>query len=883
MIEGKSVIQICKSFCLLFVVVKLVVTPCGVVAQESLEPRKIVSSVRERFSAKQTTETPDFQKHIVPLLGKLGCNSAKCHGSFQGQGGFRLSLFGFDFEADHESLHGRDSSGNNSRIDIDKAAQSLAILKPTERVDHEGGLRFEPGSWEENVLIRWIESGAAGVEAASTMVSTEEEVSDDHAKFFRQEVFPVLEDHCFECHGFEQRESGLSLVSLESLRAGGNSGPAIVPGRASESLLWKAMAHVDGVAKMPPSGKLDSKKIGVIARWIDLGAPWPDDADQIPVNPAQSLVELHVEPKEIRFTESSSNQQIRIVAEWSDGTFEDVTCLTRFQTNDDAVVTVDEFGSANSTGCGDTHVVAFYDNGVTAIPVVRPFFNSVDMTLAGRNELGPDARPANPVDGFINDKLQKLAIRPSELCTDAEFLRRLSIDMTGSLPTPDEVQEFLADETEGKRQRKIEELLDRTTYSAWWANKLCDFTGCNPQSIQSLLEVAQEGGYVKATEWYQWIYRRVEANVPYDRLVSELMLADLAGRGDSMPHFWTRQSLKEPKDTAMSVAHAFLGIQLQCAECHKHPFDQWTRSDFSQFSRFFDVVTRTKRRTALGEEQSLELLRSGRVALNAGADPRQPIVDWMRDPGNPWFARAFVNRVWASYFHTGIVNPPDQFTPANPPSHPELLDWLAQEFIRQGYDMKWLHRQIVMSDAYQRSWKPNETNTNDRRNFSRALPRRIPAEVVYDAIKQATAGGDQQLTVRTDLRRRAIGHLSMRMAGTHAMKVFGKPDRSMNCDCERVNEPTLLQAIFTQNDPLVRMRIADSQWVIDIEDHEADGRELDQNVLVDEVWLRTVSRPPSVEERKRAEQHLSSVGSLSEGVSDLLWALLNTKEFLLNH
>ena len=257
MIEGKSVIQICKSFCLLFVVVKLVVTPCGVVAQESLEPRKIVSSLRERFSSKQTTETPDFQKHIVPLLGKLGCNSAKCHGSFQGQGGFRLSLFGFDFEADHESLHGRDSSGNNSRIDIDKAAQSLAILKPTERVDHEGGLRFEQGSWEENVLIRWIESGAAGVEAASTMVSTEEEVSGDHAKFFRQEVFPVLEDHCFECHGFEQRESGLSLVSLESLRAGGNSGPAIVPGRASESLLWKAMAHVDGVSKMPPSGKLD--------------------------------------------------------------------------------------------------------------------------------------------------------------------------------------------------------------------------------------------------------------------------------------------------------------------------------------------------------------------------------------------------------------------------------------------------------------------------------------------------------------------------------------------------------------------------------------------------------------------------------------------------
>ena len=876
-------IRICQTFCVFLVVVNPVATPSEAVAQDSLEQRKILSSVRERFSSKSTTEAPDFQKHIVPLLGKLGCNSAKCHGSFQGQGGFRLSLFGFDFGADHASLHDRDSSGGSSRIDVDHANQSLAILKPTEQVDHEGGLRFETGSWEENVLIRWIESGAAGVEAESRMVSSEAEISDDHAKFFRQEVFPVLEDHCFECHGFEQRESGLSVVSLESLKTGGKSGAAIVPGRATESLLWKAMAHVDGVAKMPPSGKLDSNKIAVIARWIDLGAPWPDDADLIPVNPSETLVELHVEPKEIRFTGSSAEQQIRIIAEWSDGTLEDVTCLTRFQTNDDAVVMVDELGVAKSMGRGDTHVVAFYDNGVTAIPVVRPFFDTLDMTQAGQNELVTGAGSANPIDRFINGKLQKLAIRPSELCTDAEFLRRLSIDMTGSLPTPDEVREFLADETEGKRRRKIEELLDRTAYSAWWANKLCDFTGCNPQSIQSLLEVAQEGGYVKATEWYQWIYRRVKANVPYDRLVSELMLADLAGGGDSMPHFWTRQSLKEPKDTAMSVAHAFLGIQLQCAECHKHPFDQWTRSDFSQFSRFFDVVTRTKGRTASDEAQSLELLRSGRVTLNAGADPRKPIVDWMRDPGNPWFARAFVNRVWASYFNTGIVDPPDQFTPANPPSHPELLDWLAQEFIRQGYDMKWLHRQIVTSEAYQRSWKPNETNANDRRNFSRALPRRIPAEVVYDAIKQATAGEDQQSTVRTDLRRRAIGHLSMRMAGTHAMKVFGKPDRSMNCDCERVNEPTLLQAIFTQNDPLVRMRIADSQWVIEIEDHEADGRELDQSFLVDEVWLRTVSRPPGVEERNRAEQHLASVDSISEGVSDLLWALLNTKEFLLNH
>jgi hypothetical protein len=231
----------------------------------------------------------------------------------------------------------------------------------------------------------------------------------------------------------------------------------------------------------------------------------------------------------------------------------------------------------------------------------------------------------------------------------------------------------------------------------------------------------------------------------------------------------------------------------------------------------------------------------------------------------------------------GIVDPPDQFTPANPPSNPQLLDWFAGGFVESGYDMKWLHRQIATSDAYQRSWKPNETNRNDRRNYSRAVPRRIPAEVVYDAMKQVTAATDQQTEVRTNLRRRASGHLSMRMAGTHAMKVFGKPDRSINCDCERVNEPTLLQAIFTQNDPLVRMRIADSGWIIEIEEAEAARKQLDEQTLVNQVWLRTVGRYPGDEERLRAIKHLASAKSAVEGIADLVWAMMNTKEFLLNH
>ena len=333
----------------------------------------------------------------------------------------------------------------------------------------------------------------------------------------------------------------------------------------------------------------------------------------------------------------------------------------------------------------------------------------------------------------------------------------------------------------------------------------------------------------------------------------------------------------------MSVAHSFLGIQLQCAECHKHPFDQWTQNDFVDFAGFFDpsVFNDGRRRknsgNVTGKTTELSLLRSHTVKLE-GNDPRRPIMDWLRQKDNPWFARSFVNRVWAGYFNVGIVEPTDEFTPSNPPSNPELLNWLTEQFIKSDYDMKWLHRQITSSQTYQRSWRPNETNAEDRRNYSRAIPRRIPAEVIYDAMKQVTAASDKLESVRTNLKRRGTGHLSMRMAGTHAMKVFGKPDRATNCDCERVNEPTLLQSIFLQNDPLVRMRLSGSGWIDELIERKAE----DKKKMIQEAWLRAFNRYPAISEEARAMKHLEQAKSIKEGMEDLLWALMNTKEFILN-
>lgn len=850
---------------------------CSVVADEMVRPAS------ERFVQRDSIDVPDFQKHVVPMLGRLGCNAAKCHGSFQGQGGFRLSLFGFDFQSDHAALRADASSQDGPRLNANDPENSLIVLKPTDQIDHEGGERFEKGSWEHYLLLRWIESGANGASNAQLKPAKKEAFTDDELDFFNESVRPLLEDHCYECHGFNSRKGNLSMTHRDGFLKGGDSGPTIVPGKPKESLLMLAVGYSDEDLQMPPNGAIGDDRIAVFEEWIRMGAPWPEIYPAMPGDTDQVLAGLDYEPKEIIFLESEQSQQIKIIAEWEDGTREDVTCLSRFQTNNDAVVTVTRDGVATTAGEGDTHIIALYDNGVAAIPVMRSYGGIEPKPTNLFSSHGEALSSKHPIDRFVDAKLDKLGLRPSERCSDGEFLRRVSIDMTGTLPTPEEVTAFLSDRSRDKRNRKVGELLQRPAYAAWWANKLCDFTGCNPKSISSLLEIAREDGYVKASEWYDWIYERVERNEPYDQLVSGLMLADLSRQTNDMPWFWTRQSLQEPKDTAMSVAHAFLGIQLQCAECHKHPFDRWTQADFNDFSHFFDPVTRTKRRSVVDEEQQLRLLRSHQVQLQPGDDPREPVMNWMQDPGNPWFARAFVNRVWAGYFPRGIVDPPDQFTPANPPSHPQLLDWLADGFVESGYDMKWLHQQIATSAAYQRSWKPNETNRDDRRNFSRAIPRRIPAEVVYDALKQITAAPDEQDEVRVNLRRRASGHLSMRMAGTHAMTVFGKPDRSINCDCERVNEPTLLQSIFTQNDPLLRMRLADSGWLIEIEDAEAAGERPDTRHLIEQVWLRTVGRQPSSADRDRAVRHIAEAPSVAEGIRDLLWAMVNTKEFLLNH
>ena len=863
--------------------------------------------VTERFSKADVTEEPSFQKHVSPLFGRLGCNGRSCHGSFQGRGDFRLSLFGYDFKADHDEL----LKGDPVRANKDKPLESLILVKPTDADMHEGGLRYKQGGWEYHIFRRWIEAGA----------------------------------------------------------------------------------------------KFDEKEV-------------------------QKLVRLEVTPAEILFAAPGEKVNLRAVAVWPDGSREDVTCLCRFTSNSDQVATINADGLVTATDPGDTHVVVAYDNAVIAVPVIRPV-----------SQLTGDKYPSTPtptkIDELVVAKLKKLGVVQSDLCTDAEFLRRVSLDLTGTLPTAAEVEAFLADASPNKRAAKIEELLKTPAYAAWWTTRLCDWTGNNDTKLN---QVGAARG-AASQQWYDWIYKRVSENVSYDKVVEGIVLATSRAPGESytqyceamtkisqagskesyadrpsMPYYWARQNFIQPEDRAIGFAYTFLGIRIQCAQCHKHPFDQWAKSDFDAFKSFFGRVRTVQNGQGAVEEyqkilkdlglENTELrgnqltnklrdhLNEGktvpfpeiasqrvqptRANPNANAkakarqqaaqavtarvlggeekdlasveDVRQPLMDWLRAKDNPYFAKAFVNRVWANYFNVGIVQPPDDLSLANPPSNRALLEHLANGFIESGFDMKWVHREICNSRTYQLSWQPNETNAKDERNFARAVPRRLAAEVAVDALATAIASDEKAGTYLTSLTGRAIsvaGASARANQGANArdtgfaLQVFGRSIRESNCDCDRSMDASLLQTVYLQNDSSVLTAIESGKdsWIGQITKREARGSgagsgaagdvqqlrsrlaqlkkskapaqqierferrlaeaekaagpppgaadavplTIDEPTLIRQAYLRTLSRLPTPEETDRCLQYLAQSESPVAGAKGLLWTLINTKEFIVNH
>lgn len=760
-------------------------------------------------------EKVDFERHIMGILGRSGCASGSCHGSFQGKGGFRLSLFGYDPEKDFLSIT-HDFSGR--RVNLEDPARSLLLLKATGQTNHEGLVRFRVDSWQSRVIQAWINSGAR----------------------------------------------------------------------------WE-------------KGKGEVKSI-------------------------------RVDPPEIAFGGTNQSRQLQVKALFVDGQEENITTFCDFRSNDDAVVDVSSLGQIQSRRPGDTAIIVSYRGNVLPVRIMVPAQLPVGSVF-------PDLPESNYIDHEVFSKLRRLNMIPSDLSTDGEFLRRITLDTIGTLPTPEQVRAFLADNRPNKRSLKIDELLSDPMHAALWATRFCDFTGNNTDMLENPPQLRSK----RSQMWYEWLRKRLQDNMPYDQIVKGILcstsreghspeewiketreLENQAGKGfastyadrNTLDLFWRRQQNVPPDQWGQKIASAFLGVRLECAECHKHPFDRWTQADYRSFGNLFSQVNygvssesrsvieaenMERKKNAKQPNQVIPLkevflspsnrgvlanpngkgplparaLGGPEIPLGTKIDTRVELFNWMRSPENPFFARSFVNRVWGHYFGVGIVNPVDDFSLANPPSNEKLLDALARDFVASNYDIRKLERRILESRTYQLSVVPNATNRFDKNNFSHSQVRPMMAEVVVDMINTAT-GTRENFGADAPPGCRAIEIGSSRLQNPtlgYAFRIFGRPARTSPCECERAMEPGLPQKLYLMADPVIQKKITDPNNRL----KELLNRIPDDSAAFDELSLATLSRLPTSDEKAAFQTYRASKKNRLTAFADTLWALINTTEFVFNH
>jgi hypothetical protein len=883
----------------------------------------------------ESCAAPLFTRHVEAVFSRLGCNAGTCHGAVKGQNGFQLSLFGADAAVDRDRLL-REAGGR--RLNLLDPDASLLLLKASGRASHQGGPRMRLGSPEYQIVRRWIAAGA----------------------------------------------------------------PADSPDRSRVTRL-----------RITPDGHT--------------------------ARPGETY-------------------HLRVEATFADGTTEDVTGLCSYESLDPAVAAVTPDSQVTVRGTGEAALLARFRAGpaVALLAVPRP---SADVF--------PQVQPHNFIDEHVVARLRRLNIPPADLADDATFLRRVTLDVTGELPTPNEVRAFLADADPQKRVKKIDALLDRPGYAALWTLKFCDLLKASDFGVYAD-GIRQE---VDAPRFQEWVRARLEENVPYDEFVERILTAtsrdgrdvdtwaaevvrmeegyapgrkdlELYRRRRTLDLYWQRSS-SAGVDAALQVAHAFLGLRLECAQCHRHPHDVWQQDDLLSFANFFlrvrkigfqdgndkkypevhaifkrlndeagkltaevkkmrettfkkaeadaqaakaesdrigKEVARLEKEAAQwtaaakgkryrAEKEAAELERKAQQAVEEAArqrklqekhqavlagfeklkrrvaelerrshllpeaarrllhaevrvlepgtafasvtspigtqtsrryrllgqakavevakdqDPRQVVMAWLRRPDNPYFARAIVNRVWAHYFGRGIIDPPDNLSVFNPASHPELLRELCDGFVRNRYDLKWLHRTILCSRTYQQSSTASAGNDFDRSHYAYFYYRRLPAEVLLDALNQAT-GTSEKMDMDYFHWPREIKTVEVPYTPRNAfvafmLATFGKPKRNaaVQCDCERDGSASALQVLSFANHPRVWAKIADDKGrVARVVKEIADDRG-----RIEELFLATLGRPPGEAELQASLKYLRESGSVAQGLRGLMWSLLNTREFMLQH
>jgi len=716
---------------------------------------------------------------------------------------------------------------------------------------------------------------APGGQRATVELVVENQVVDTPVNFPNQivPVFTKLGCNTGGCHGKASGQNGFKLSLLgfepgedyEHLVKEGR-GRRLFPASPDRSLLLLKpinLAPHGGGQRTDAS----SHEYKLLRRWIEQGMPYgkPDDP---------TVAKIEVVPAE-RSMQRGGEQQIIVLAHYTDGSIEDVTRVATYDPNDGEMAECTATGLVKTLDLtGDVAIMARYQGQVGVFRASIPLGVPVDTLPVAKNF----------IDELVFKKLKTLGVPPSPICDDSTFIRRVSIDLAGRLPRSEETEQFLADQDQAKRDKLVDRLLDSPEYADYFANKWASV----------LRNRRRTPGFTRGSyAFHGWIRDSLYENKPYDQFAREILAAS-GEIGENPAVVWYRE-VKEVDQQVEDCAQLFLGLRIQCARCHHHPFEKWSQRDYYGLAAFFSQVGRKPGASA--DEQRIFHRRGAAAATNPKTgerllptglgsvpeklaperDPRQALADWMADPANPFFARALVNRYWKHVFGRGIVDPEDDMRVTNPASNPELLAALAQHFIAGKFDLKNLLRAICKSNTYNLSAEPNQYNLNDKQNYSRYYPKRLTAEVLLDSLDLVTTSttGFSGLPAGT----RAV-QLPDTGANTYFLTVFGRPEGASACECERSQEANLAQSLHLLNSAEVQSKLSNgggrAALLAKDDMHSPDDK-------VRSLYLSVFSRLPVADEMQVALAHINRVENKQQAYEDILWALVNTKEFLFNH
>jgi len=707
---------------------------------------------------------------------------------------------------------------------------------------------------------------------------------------FINDISPILTKagcNAGGCHakaGMGQRGFRLSLLGFEPeedyehiVKEG--KGRRVFPGAPEQSLLVLKAANIvphGGGKKLDPS----SEGYKTVVKWISQGMPYAKETDA-------KLVSIDVQPKR-GLMKFQTKQQLKVTAHFSNGTTRDVTHAALYEPNDKNMAEATEEGLVKIHDLpGNVAIMVRYQGLVSVY--------SASIPLGAPVENLPPTK--NFIDEFVFANLQQIGVPPSPVCDDPTFLRRASLDIAGRLPTVEETRAFLASGAPDKREKLIETLLASGDYADYFASKWAPL-------LRNKRDAAND--ITANFAFHSWVRDNILANTPYDQMARQLLAA--TGSIATNPAVAWYKRVKEPTAQVEDVAQLFLGVRMNCAQCHHHPFERWSQKDYYSFSAFFTQVGRKPTMTAgedvifhkrgIAQAENKKTKQPVKPAALGGPtleippdeDPRLHLADWLSDKTNPFFAKSLVNRYWKHFFRRGLIEPEDDIRDTNPPTNPELLDALANHFIKSGYDLKAVVRLITQSNTYQLSEKPNEHNGVDRQNFSHYYPKHLPAEVLLDAIDQFTEAKTDFADLPPGTRAIALPDNSYNRSSGF-LKVFGRPEGASVCECERVQSSSLAQSLHLMNAADIKAKLATNNGRAD---RLAKATSPDSE-KIRELYLAAFSREPRAEELQVIDGHLTKPRTDAKGqplapaqskrqaYEDLLWALINTKEFRYNH